>query len=424
MTSNSYRSFHGRSLGEILDQNRGVGLGFDVLRLGLALMILMSHASGIIGHGGLKTEVINWIFGIDAETASHLARATAPTGISPDDHAVTGLGRPITIALVPMFFALSGFLVSGSAARTKTLVQFLGLRVLRIVPALAVEVFLSALVLGTIFTTLPLKDYFTHPGFWAYWLNIIGEVHFYLPGVFENTSSSTKVNSNLWTLPFELVCYITISVFIALGLIKAPKKLLWLTVAATVALAIANAVYGFQVTNKHLPGLVVVYYFVVGVLFYQFRYQIKFSLVYFLACIAISYPLMMFTRTIYFYPVFLTYITVFIGLFPFPQFKLLKSGDYSYGIYLYGYPVTQGLVAGFPVLKESIVATVGLTFLGTCLLAAFSWHAVEKHCLKLKKYISPRSAKLEVDHHPGVAEQPDGEAAPASDGGRPLATGS
>jgi peptidoglycan/LPS O-acetylase OafA/YrhL len=51
-----------------------------------------------------------------------------------------------------MFFALSGFLVAGSFERCKTIVSFGGLRVLRLMPALAVDTVLGALLLGPIFT--------------------------------------------------------------------------------------------------------------------------------------------------------------------------------------------------------------------------------------------------------------------------------
>ena len=44
--------------------------------------------------------------------------------------------RPFIHMILPMFFALSGFLVAGSLERSRTLVQFFGLRALRIVPAL------------------------------------------------------------------------------------------------------------------------------------------------------------------------------------------------------------------------------------------------------------------------------------------------
>ncbi len=73
-------------------------------------------------------------------------------------------------------------MVAGSALRTRRLIPFLGLRVLRLLPALFVEVTLSAIILGAIFTDLPLSQYYTEPMFWEYFLNIIGDVHFHLPG--------------------------------------------------------------------------------------------------------------------------------------------------------------------------------------------------------------------------------------------------
>jgi peptidoglycan/LPS O-acetylase OafA/YrhL len=80
---------------------------------------------------------------------------------------VIELLRPGLYALVGAFFILSGFLVAGSALRTRHAGQFLWYRVLRIVPALAVEVTLSALLLGTIFTQYILKDYFTDRTFFT-----------------------------------------------------------------------------------------------------------------------------------------------------------------------------------------------------------------------------------------------------------------
>lgn len=62
----SYKQFRNRSFCEILDLNRGAGLGFDALRLGLALFIMLSHVSGLLGHGGLKTEILNAIFALES----------------------------------------------------------------------------------------------------------------------------------------------------------------------------------------------------------------------------------------------------------------------------------------------------------------------------------------------------------------------
>jgi peptidoglycan/LPS O-acetylase OafA/YrhL len=125
----------------------------------------------------------------------------------------------------------------------------------------------------------------------------------------------------------------------------------------------------------------------------------------------ICYVLMMSPRMVFVYPLLLTYITVFIGLFPFPRFSLIQSGDYSYGIYLYGFPVTQALVATFPSLHQNLLVAGPLAVLATGAFAALSWHCVEKHCLKLKRFIAPKSAKITEVLHPAVAPAVSPEAA-------------
>ena len=187
------------------------------------LLSFLVHSSWIVGTSGVTTSILNFIFHINPETAAGLAQATmtvkhaAITG-NPNVHQLTGLGRPITLSYLPMFFALSGFLVTASALRTRRLIPFLGLRVLRLLPALFVEVTLSAIILGAIFTQLPLSQYYASPMFWSYFLNIIGDIHFFLPEVFTNNNTDI-VNSNLWTLPWELQCYIVMSVMIVTGVV-------------------------------------------------------------------------------------------------------------------------------------------------------------------------------------------------------------
>ena len=65
---------------------------------------------------------------------------------------------PVAMILA-FFFALSGFLVTGSLSRCKSLISFLGLRALRIAPALAVETALSAIIVGPIFSETSLVQY-------------------------------------------------------------------------------------------------------------------------------------------------------------------------------------------------------------------------------------------------------------------------
>ena len=128
--------------------------GFDYIRVVLAATIIVWH--GIPISYGPEVELGYW---------------RGPLGV-------------VMHFLLPMFFALSGFLVAGSLDRCRTLVSFFGLRVLRIVPALAVEVTLSALIFGPLLTSLPLREYFGSPVFFSYFLNMLGDIHFLLPGLF------------------------------------------------------------------------------------------------------------------------------------------------------------------------------------------------------------------------------------------------
>ena len=397
----TYLRYRGATFKAILDENGGAGMGFDLLRLVLAILILLTHCSWLVGTSGVLTSILNSIFHLSPENVSTLAQATTTMDNDPTVHQLTGLGRPITLSYLPMFFALSGFLVAGSALRTRRLIPFLGLRVLRLLPALFVEVTLSAIILGAIFTDLPLSHYYTEPTFWGYFLNIIGDVHFHLPGVFTNNTTDV-VNSNLWTLPWELQCYVVMSFMIITGILYHRKALAILFGAATIALIYASFVYGFQVVPAQVGGPTLVYYFVAGVLMFLWRDKMVFHEVLFFIAAATCYILMMSSKMVFVYPVLLIYITVFIGLFPFPRFSLLKSGDYSYGIYLYGFPVTQALLAGFAILHKNLAVAAPLAVLATGAFAALSWHGIEKHCLKLKRYIAPKSAKITETLHPAA----------------------
>jgi len=62
-----------------------------------------------------------------------------------------------------------------------------------------------ALILGPLLTEFPLSAYFRDSEFWAYFLNILGEIHYHLPGLFIH-NPTTAVNGQLWTVPFELAC--------------------------------------------------------------------------------------------------------------------------------------------------------------------------------------------------------------------------
>ena len=229
------RIFGDRTILDEIQKGSGVTAGFDYLRFGLALAVLVWH-SIILTSGSLAVYHALW----------------------------SGPFRCLVAAILPMFFALSGFLVAGSLARTR-LHQFATLRVLRLAPALAVEVTLSALVLGALFTTQTLRDYLTSPELGGYFGNILGLVHFTLPGVFEHNRVPRVVNSQLWTIPFELECYVSLAIVSLLMGLRHRRifvaLLVLFSLAATAGAVLKNSVSPFG----PLQGRVLVVAFLAGV---------------------------------------------------------------------------------------------------------------------------------------------------------------
>jgi len=85
-----------------------------------------------------------------------------------------------------------------------------------------------------------------------------------------------------------------------------------------------------------------------------------------------------------------TYCMVYLGMLPLPRIRLLQMGDYSYGVYLYGFPIQQTLAHYFPVFREywpllfCVAAPLTLSF------AMLSWHFIEYPTLGLKRILAPK----------------------------------
>jgi len=354
-----------RTFGSILGERKGEGPGFAILRVGLAVGIFLMH-SRMLSTAGSVVPIV---------------------GPAVDGHAAwSGPMRPVYVVLVPAFFALSGFLVTGSALRLRNTGTFLTFRVLRILPALFVEVTLCAIVLGSAFTTLPLRSYFTHYGFWRYFGNIVGIITFYLPGVFLQNRMSI-VNANLWTLPSEFDCYFITAILMATGLFYKTKTVTGVVVVVSIVFAVLNAASGFAAVPFQYTPLTITYYFFIGMAFFYWKSRIPARWSLFIAAVALSYAFLYSQRTIFIAPIFVVYCVVFLGVVALPEIGALKTRDYSYGIYLYGFPITQGLVAAFPRLvgHKIVVSLAALTL--TTLFAATSWKYVEKPTLALKKSV-------------------------------------
>jgi peptidoglycan/LPS O-acetylase OafA/YrhL len=396
-----------KTFGSVLKQHGDAGPGFDVLRLFLALAILASHVAAITGTRGIFPSTIDLFFHLFNGGARAVTNATAATVdyTSGIPAVPKGLSRPIVLSHVPMFFALSGFLVAGSAFRTRKVLPFLALRFFRIFPALCVEVVLSAIVIGATFTMLPLYDYYRAYQFWTYFGNIIGIVQMQLPGVvFGGVGDAHTVNANLWTLPGELHSYLILSFLMMTGFVFNRIIYSGLFAAATLALLIANLFFDYNARAGILANDINVYYFAVGVMFFIWREYIPHSLPAFVIGAISSYFLIEWAYGVYFVPIALTYVTIFLGLTNLGSNRFIKSGDYSYGIYLYGFPLCQVLVTVFVGIRHNFFGLLLPTIVCTLLFAFLSWHLVEKRFLRLRKYFSRKSAKIAEELHPDLGK--------------------
>jgi peptidoglycan/LPS O-acetylase OafA/YrhL len=351
------------TFGSILDRHRGEGPGFAVLRLGLAVAILWIHARFLSRLG----------------SAAAITTLPAPDG----DGASFSPSHVFFIFIVPAFFALSGFLVTGSALRLRATAPFLTFRLLRILPALFVEVTLSALILGPLFTGLPLARYFNDPQFFRYFGNIAGWITFRLPGVFESNYVPT-VNVNLWTLPAEFDCYLITAALMLSGLAYNRAVLTAIMVVITAVFIGLNTFSDFGLKVFPHTGTTITYYFFLGMVFFHWKEHILASWKAFVLAAVAGYVLLSCPHAIYLAPVFIIYVTIFLGVKALPEFKWLRTRDYSYGVYLYGFPITQALLTLAPSLRGHSVLVFVLATACTMAFAAMSWHMIERRALALK----------------------------------------
>jgi len=340
----------------ILDEMRSAGpatTGFDYLRIGLATAVLTWHS------------------------------IIVSTGSAPLDRALwSGSFRFLPAAILPMFFALSGFLVSASLERT-WLHQFLALRVLRIVPALAVVVVLSALVLGPFFTALPLLRYFTSPEFGLFFLNIAGLIHFTLPGVFELNPDPRFIASQLWTIPFEFECYFALAILSLLNLLRDRRAFVQIIVLSALAATVCALLFSPVSPFDHVPGTVLVLCFLAAVSLYLYRDAIPYSPRLAIASGMASAVFLEIPNASYLAAFPVAYLTVWLGLRNPPR---IPFGDLSYGVYLLHFPIEQTIMHLVPGAGSWWRLTL-MTLPPTFACAWLSWNLIEHPILSRKAAI-------------------------------------
>ena len=393
------------------------GNNFDLLRLLAATLVIISHSLAL----------------------------TVPAG-----GRATLLHEDLGEAGVVMFFGISGFLVARSWAYDPNPLSFAMKRALRLMPALVVSLLLTALVLGPLVTTLPLRTYLEDPGTKAYVLsNATFQITYGLPGVFAHARYPNFVNGSLWTLPLELKAYCLVVALGLLGLLGR-RRLLMPVVTIFFALLTIGSLRSAIPLGDHVVALMenvqapksIVGFTRAGYFQDDARLFASFALGAGLFALARWVPLRWSVAcaltvawvvaaaaggadavpiaTAWLLPyvvLLLAYRTTHIVRLP------ARLGDYSYGLYIIAFPVQQAVVHWFAPSSgwvTFVVATpIALAF------AVASWHLVEAPALTLKQRMRQPLERASAAHPlerialqpqrpPAFAQPPSGSDVPAT----------
>ncbi len=276
---------------------------------------------------------------------------------------------------VSIFFVISGFLITQSFDRSRDPIKYFKARALRIFPGLIFCVLLSVFLLGPIITEVSLGSYFKDRDTYEYLRTItLYWMQYDLPGVFEKNVWPAAVNGSLWTLWYEFFFYMVVAVF---------------GVARILDRRIVLGVFILS-TGLHFWGIGDFYtelfcYFSAGMVFYLFRKQINLNgwlafLSFIIICITVKFG----TYLNYSLSIFGTYLIFYFAFDT--RFKLHnfgKYGDFSYGIYIYAFPIQQVMNYVFD-NQLTPVKNFLFSFPFTLIFAIASWNLVEKRALKYK----------------------------------------
>lgn len=284
---------------------------------------------------------------------------------------------------VALFFVISGFLVTQSflSGRQST-TRFVAARVLRLYPALVAGVVLS-LLLGTLCNALPVRETVASEGFLEYlWKNATAYAFIpLLPGAFPGNPLAGGPNGSLWSLPLEVRMYLWVGLLGAAGLLRDRRSGVVVLSAAVLLLGLTSPPPAWLWHETHSLFAIA---FMFGMLAFLLRDRLRLSIVaaLVLAAIFVGIARLAGPGPAYgFFTLCLPYWLLVVACHPaLPAVRL--PGDYSYGIYVYSFPIQQTVAWLLPDLEHWLYLSLTCALIG---LAAFvSWHFLEQRFLRLK----------------------------------------
>jgi peptidoglycan/LPS O-acetylase OafA/YrhL len=341
---------------------RGHDNNLPLIRMVAALMVLVSHTFAL------------------------------SSGLASDEPWRTTYGHtPGTIA-VEVFFVISGVLLTHSLTTRQSLPAFAVARILRIYPGLMVAVLLTVMLVSSLASSLNVQTWITSPSLWHHIFvnaSALMPTAYELPGVFLNNPAQGVVNGSLWSLRWELGAYIVLAAL--WGMAHGLRRPLLFKISALVLLALLAGllIVGPIIGRAQAPYQVIItrvaFMFTAGSALCVLSPFIKLTHVGALAAAALLMVGVLnpklFTLV---YTVTLPYLLVYLAFVPRGAIRQYnRLGDYSYGTYLYAFPLQQLLVALNPGITNAPLM-IGSWVL-TMLAAIASWHWVEKPAMAWQK---------------------------------------
>lgn len=336
------------------------------------------------------------------------------------------------------FFALSGFLITRSGRRTPFL-RYWWHRILRIFPGFWVCLLVTAGVAG------PLLWYHRHGSLQGYLATFDGPLGYIRQNVTTDQRQMSigdtlagapngALNGSLWTLKYELVCYVLVAVLALIAVLRRARSVVLLMAAVGFGILCYDFVrspreYGPLPDLINTPtgritvplgGTFILWYvvmlttaFLLGAVAELYREHVPVndvlgavSLV--LVVVAIQQDLPVLGPALLAY----IYLLLWLGIrLPGVFRRVGRHNDYSYGVYIYAFLVQQ-MLAVFGVPRFGMLAYLGASVVVSLGVAMLSWHLVEKPALRLKDWTPPflrRAASLP----PEPVAEPVSEAVPA-----------
>jgi peptidoglycan/LPS O-acetylase OafA/YrhL len=309
-------------------------------------------------------------------------------GVEGEDELSFLLGAPISAYAVDGFFFLSGFLVYPSLLRFGKASTFLFARLARLLPGLGLSLVLT--VLGGLFvTSVPPQQYFSGETLRFLFLNFsLLTPAYYLTGV-ECGTGLCNMNGSLWTLPWEARCYVVLALLGALGLARPTLIARFLLPATLVGVlvwdvpAVQSAVTAFVGEG---PAYLINMFdrlwalFALGIAAYVFRDRIKLSWLWLGLLFGINLAAHAAGLGLHVRAIFIGYAVLCFGFLTARERAISAEWpDYSYGMYIFAFPVMLAAQALVATSSHHLLALINL--LVTLPLAALSWHLVEKPAL-------------------------------------------